>query len=119
MKKLILGRVVPTMPAKVSWLIFGMTVWGVPFFPKFASSRSTRANRFSLELNNWSTRSSSILMFLARRCATNSSLNGSVANSERAGTAACVLGGSYAAMPKIVWMNWRCATASPLATQRT
>ena len=44
---------------------------------------------------------------------------GSVANSERAGITACVLGGSYAAMPKIVWMNWRCATASPLATQRT
>jgi hypothetical protein len=28
-------------------------------------------------------------------------------------------GKSYAAMPKIVWMNWRCATGSPLATQRT
>jgi hypothetical protein len=27
--------------------------------------------------------------------------------------------GFYAAMPKIVWMNCRCATASPLATQRT
>jgi len=27
--------------------------------------------------------------------------------------------GSYAAMPKIVWINWRCAIASPLATQRT
>ena len=25
----------------------------------------------------------------------------------------------YAAMPKIVWTNWRCATTSPLATQRT
>ena len=44
---------------------------------------------------------------------------GSVANRERAGVTACVLGGSYAAMPKIVWMTWRCATASPLATQRT
>jgi hypothetical protein len=26
---------------------------------------------------------------------------------------------SYAVMPKIAWTNWRCATASPLATQRT
>jgi hypothetical protein len=26
---------------------------------------------------------------------------------------------SYAAMPKMVWMNCRCATGSPLATQRT
>ena len=24
----------------------------------------------------------------------------------------------YAAMPKTLWMNWRCATTSPLATQR-
>ena len=31
----------------------------------------------------------------------------------------CVVpSGSYVAMPKIVWMNWRCATGSPLATQR-
>jgi hypothetical protein len=31
MKKLTLERVVPTMPASVSWLIFGMTVWGDTF----------------------------------------------------------------------------------------
>jgi iron complex outermembrane receptor protein len=44
---------------------------------------------------------------------------GSVANSESRETAMCVPGGSYAVMPKIAWMNKRCATASPLATQRT
>jgi hypothetical protein len=31
----------------------------------------------------------------------------------------CVPVCSYAAMPKIVWTNCRCATGSPLATQRT
>ena len=40
-------------------------------------------------------------------------------NSRSEGAPACVLGTSYAAMPKIVWMNWRCATASPCATQPT
>jgi len=44
---------------------------------------------------------------------------GSVANSESREAMACVPGESYAAMPKIVWMNRRCATGSPLATQRT
>jgi hypothetical protein len=43
---------------------------------------------------------------------------GSVANSEREEATVCVPGWSYAAIPKIVWMNWRCATGSPLATQR-
>jgi hypothetical protein len=51
MKKLILERVVPTMPASVSWLILGMTVWGAPSFPKSANKSSTRASLFSLELN--------------------------------------------------------------------
>jgi hypothetical protein len=50
---------------------------------------------------------------------TANSPNGSVANSEGRGAMACVLGGSYAAMPKIVWLNWCCAMASPLLTQRT
>src|SRR5262249_42486065 len=45
--------------------------------------------------------------------------HGSVANSSRAEVSACVLVGIYAERPKIVWMNWRCATASSLATQRT
>lgn len=75
MKKLILERVVPTMPANVSWLIFGMVVWGVDSCPKFASSKSTRANLFSEELNNWSTKSSSILMFRERTWVKNSSAN--------------------------------------------
>jgi hypothetical protein len=51
-EKLTLPRVVPTMPASTSWLIFETTVWGVPSFPKIANKRRTRANRFSLELNN-------------------------------------------------------------------
>jgi hypothetical protein len=46
-------------------------------------------------------------------------MKGSVANSESGGAAACVPGRGYVAMPKIVWMNWRCDTGSPLATQRT
>jgi len=44
---------------------------------------------------------------------------GSVANRENGESRACVPAGSYAAMPKIVWINWRCATGSPLANQRT
>ena len=47
------------------------------------------------------------------------SQNSSVANSKRGAAMACMLRGSYAAMPKTAWMNWRCATASPLGTQRT
>ena len=45
--------------------------------------------------------------------------SGSVANRENGESRACVHAGSYAAMPKIVWINWRCATGSPLANQRT
>ena len=48
MKKLMRERVVPTISAKVSWLIFGITFSGVPSLPKFASSNSTRARRFSV-----------------------------------------------------------------------
>ena len=58
-EKLTRDRVVPTISARVSWLIFGTTVWGTPALPKWASRRRMRASRFSLELNNWSTRSSS------------------------------------------------------------
>jgi RNA-directed DNA polymerase len=43
---------------------------------------------------------------------------GSVANSKREEATVCVPGWNYPAIPKIVWMNWRCATGSPLATQR-
>jgi hypothetical protein len=46
-------------------------------------------------------------------------LDGSVANSEEGGCDGVNARWSYAAMPKIAWMNWRCATASPFATQRT
>lgn len=45
--------------------------------------------------------------------------DGSVANSWWGKGTPWVPGLIYAAMPKMVWMNWRCATGSPLATQRT
>jgi hypothetical protein len=51
---------VPIISANVSWLIFGLIGVGLPSLPKFASNRRSQASRFSLELNNWSTRSSSI-----------------------------------------------------------
>src|ERR1035438_9618100 len=75
MKKLTRERVVPTIPARVAWLILAMTVSGSPSLPKLASSRSTRASRFSLELNNWSTRSSSMRILRASRCCRNNSAN--------------------------------------------
>jgi hypothetical protein len=49
MKKLTRGRVVPIISASVSWLIFVVIGSGVPSLPKFASSSSVRAKRFSLE----------------------------------------------------------------------
>jgi hypothetical protein len=52
MKKLTLERVAPTISANVSWLIFGITGSALASSPKLAMSRSTRASRFSLELNN-------------------------------------------------------------------
>jgi hypothetical protein len=48
-EKLTRDRVVPTISARVSWLIFGITVPGTPSFPKLASNSRTRASRFSLE----------------------------------------------------------------------
>ncbi len=59
MKWLTLGRVVPMISASVAWLIDVVIGCGPPSLPKFASSRSVRASRFSLELKSWSTRSSS------------------------------------------------------------
>jgi NADPH:quinone reductase-like Zn-dependent oxidoreductase len=44
MKKLTLERVVPIISARTSWLIFGITVSGLPYFPKLARSRSARAS---------------------------------------------------------------------------
>ena len=52
MKKLTRERVVPIISASVSWLIFAITGSGFPSLPKFANSRSSRASRFSLELNS-------------------------------------------------------------------
>jgi hypothetical protein len=46
MKKPTREMVVPTNCAKASKLTFGMTLFGRPFFPKFASVRSARASRF-------------------------------------------------------------------------
>jgi hypothetical protein len=46
------ARVVLTISASVSWLIFGMTGSGFPSLPKLAINRSTLAKRFSLELKS-------------------------------------------------------------------
>src|SRR5436190_14548881 len=48
---------------------------GLPSLPKFASRRRSRARRFSLELNNWSTKSSSIRLLRVNRYDMNSSEN--------------------------------------------
>src|SRR5712672_4302111 len=45
----------------------------LPSLPKFANNSRARARRFSLELNNWSTKSSSTRRVRAKRCAVNSS----------------------------------------------
>ena len=45
-------RVVPTILASVSWLIFGMIGSDLVSFPKWANSSSIRARRFSLELKS-------------------------------------------------------------------
>src|SRR5262249_51379138 len=76
MKKLTREGVVPTMEASVSWLIFGVTLSGFPSFPKFANSGRTRANRFSLELNSWSTKLSSIRILRESKWARNNSEKG-------------------------------------------
>ena len=52
MNPLIRGRVVPTISARTSWLTYGITGSIFPSLPKRASSKSTRANRYSLELNS-------------------------------------------------------------------
>jgi len=52
MKKLTRDRVVPIISARVSWLIFATIASGRPSLPKFASSSSTRASRFSVELKS-------------------------------------------------------------------
>jgi hypothetical protein len=63
MKKLTRDRVVPIISASVSWLRVTAIGIGTPSLPKFAKSRRRRARRLSLELNNWSIRSSSIRLF--------------------------------------------------------
>ena len=47
------------MSARVSWLTLAMTCCCFPSVPKFANKSRARASRFSLELNSWSTKSSS------------------------------------------------------------
>jgi hypothetical protein len=44
---------------------------GSTVLPKLASKRRARAKRFSLELNNWSTKSASTRIVRAKRCETN------------------------------------------------
>jgi len=75
MKWLTRGRVVPTISASVSWLIGVVIGWGPPSLPKFARISSVRANRFSLELKSWWTRSSSTRLFRLRRCVMNRAPN--------------------------------------------
>src|SRR5260370_9222315 len=50
-KKLTRERVVPTISARVSWLILGITVSGTPSLPNRPSSSQVRASRRSLEWN--------------------------------------------------------------------
>ena len=66
MKKLTRDRVVPIISASVSWLILAIIGSGLPSLPKLASKRRARARRFSLELNSWSTKSSSTRMVAAQ-----------------------------------------------------
>ena len=61
------------MSASVSWLTLAMTGCGFPSLPKFANNSRARASRFSLELNSWSTKSSSTRTVRAKRCAINRS----------------------------------------------
>ena len=75
MNMLTRDRVVPTISASVSWLIFAMTGSGLPSLPKFAIRRSSLARRFSLELKSWSTKSSSTREFRDNRYAMNISEN--------------------------------------------
>jgi hypothetical protein len=51
MNMLACDRVLPMIPASVSWLTFVITRSGFPSLPKFAISRSVLARRFSLELD--------------------------------------------------------------------
>jgi len=62
MKKLTRDRVVPIISASVSWLRATGMGTGPSSLPKFAKRRR-RARRLSLELNNWSIKSSSIRLF--------------------------------------------------------
>jgi len=69
------GRIVPTISASVSWLIFVVTGSGRPSLPKLARRRSVRARRFSLELNRWSTRFSSTRLLRVSRYVVNNAPN--------------------------------------------
>lgn len=63
-------RVVPIIVSKCFLLISARIGSGEPTLPKLASS-STRARRFSVELNSWSIKSSSTRAFLAKMCEIN------------------------------------------------
>src|ERR1700730_7460243 len=69
--------------------------------PKFARSRRVRARRFSLELNNWSIRSSSIRLFRLNKSAMN--------NSEKSGSSCNVA--IIAALVMRVIRDWSIAVA--------
>jgi len=68
-------RVVPIISASISWLNLPTIGSGLPSLPKFARRRRSRARRFSLELNNWSIKSSSIRLFRVNRYDMNNSEN--------------------------------------------
>jgi hypothetical protein len=46
MKKLTRDRVVPTISARVSWLILGITVSGTPSFPKMSQQKQNPSEPF-------------------------------------------------------------------------
>ena len=52
MKKLTRDLVVPTISAKVSWVIGGINDSGSPVLPNSASNKRILAKRFSLELKS-------------------------------------------------------------------
>ena len=84
----------PIMSASVSWLTLAMTGSRFPSLPKFANKSKARASRFSLELNSWSTKSSSTPIVRAKRCAVNSSEK-SASSREHPHHGALVQSGNY------------------------
>jgi len=66
-EKLTRDPVAPIISGRVSWLTLTSIGRGLPSFPKCASRSRSHARRFSLELNNWSIRSSSMRLLRVNR----------------------------------------------------